>query len=68
MTNVSPLAHEIVEKECGINCPYDQKVFIKKVVGFFQNEQLQKKYRKNALQFAKKYDWEHIFNRCFQSI
>lgn len=68
MTAVSPLAKIIEAKKCGINCVYDQKVFVEKVVSFLGNERMQKQYRKNALRFAKKYDWEHLFSKSFQSL
>jgi glycosyltransferase involved in cell wall biosynthesis len=66
MTDVSPLASVIEAEKCGIKCPYRQSTFVEKVVSFLGNLPKQHLYRKHALRYAEKYDWDHLFNKSFQ--
>src|SRR4030042_5137752 len=48
MTDVSPLAHEIVKHTCGFCCAYDIDAFVKMVTSFFTHKDKIEQYRKNS--------------------
>jgi glycosyltransferase involved in cell wall biosynthesis len=68
MTNVSPLAAEIVQSRCGFCCRYDIGEFFRIVSSFLKNTKKQTQYRKRSIQFARKYEWDTIYADAFHLI
>jgi glycosyltransferase involved in cell wall biosynthesis len=66
MTDVSPIAHDIVKSRCGFVVPYNSKKLANSVIAFFKKPDIMMEYRKNARRFAKKYTWEKIYSSAFQ--
>lgn len=61
LTNVSHNAREIAEKKCGILIQYDKHNIAKAVISLLTDEGKLKTYRKNALLYAKEFDWKNIY-------
>ena len=53
---------EIVDMKCGIVIQYNADELANAVVKFLKNKKMLKKYRENALRFAKNFDNEKIFS------
>lgn len=67
MTDVSPLACEIEISHCGFRVNYSSRALARAVVSFLSRPDTMKTYRKNAVAYAKKSQWEHIFSSAFAS-
>lgn len=65
LTDVSHNARDIKNKRCGIIVSYKKEEIAKAIVTILKNEHMLKEYRKNALTFAKQFDWEKIFDKAF---
>lgn len=68
MTDVSPLAAEIVKRKCGFCSPYKTNAFTDIVVRYFSDPAKVATYRSNALSFAENYSWEKIFDKSLKSL
>lgn len=68
MTDVPYVAREVVKANCGFIVPYKQDALTDVILTFLQDEKLMRVYRKNAIKFAKKYDWDRVFADAFSSI
>lgn len=66
MTDVPHVAREIYRVRCGFIVKYNKEEIIQTLIKFFRNPELLKEYRKNALLFAKHYDWERVFTRALK--
>lgn len=64
ITKVPQVAFEIEKKNCGIAINYDRKELSRALVRLLVNDKLLKVYRKNALEMAKEYAWDKIFQRA----
>jgi len=64
MTAIPYVASEVEKKKCGFIILYDKNKLSKLLVSFLTNEIKMKKYRFNALRFAKKFDWDTIFTNA----
>jgi len=64
MTNVPYGVKQIEDAQCGFIVKYSKEELTDKLVDFFSNEKIMKSYRINALEFAKKYDWDNIFTKA----
>lgn len=65
LTDVSHNARDIKNKRCGVVVSYKKGEIAKAIVTILKNEHMLKEYRKNALVFAKQFDWEKIFDKAF---
>jgi glycosyltransferase involved in cell wall biosynthesis len=65
MTNISDITIDVIKYRCGYVIKYSETEFIKKITEYFDHPDKQLIYRKNALQYAKKYTWNKIFSRVF---
>ena len=65
LTDVPHNARDIENKRCGIIVSYKKEEIAKAIVTIIKNEHMLKEYRKNALTFAKQFDWEEIFDKAF---
>lgn len=66
MTDVSPIARDVVRSRCGFVVPYDSKMLANSVIAFFSKPDIMVEYRKSARQYAKKYTWEKIYSSAFR--
>jgi glycosyltransferase involved in cell wall biosynthesis len=65
MTDIKPLSAILQRNKCGIVSPYDPNIFARKVIQFMRNSKVMR-YRKNAIRFAKLYEWDTIFAEAFR--
>ncbi len=63
LTDISYNATEIAEKNCGILVKYDKKEIAKAILTLLTDLDRLKLYRKNAVTYAKEFDWENIFKK-----
>lgn len=68
ITDVPFIARQVNDKKCGFIINYDKDDLYKILIKYFHNEELMKEYRKNAVDFAKEYDWEKVFSLAFSKI
>jgi len=68
LTDVSHNAKEIEEKKCGQIIEQDAKSIAKAVIELMKDEKTLKEYRKNAINYAKQFDWETIFSTQLRRI
>ncbi len=61
ITKSNPVAWEIEKHRAGIAINYNEKEFIDAVLKILENEDILRMYRKNALEFAKKYISEDVY-------
>lgn len=61
LTDVTHNAKEIEEKKCGFVISRDKNEIAKKVIALMKDENVLREYRKNAIAYAKEFDWEKIF-------
>lgn len=66
MTDMGDISILSLKAGCGITVPYDSIKFAHEVIRLLSDKKLYKDMQKKALAFAKRYDWERIFNRSFQ--
>lgn len=52
---------DIEKFKCGIVIDYNENEFAKAVIKLLQNRSLLLQYRKNAVEYAKQFDWEKLF-------
>jgi len=68
MTNVSHNAYEIQKNKCGIVVPYEKTKIASAIIKLLSNKELLIEYRRNALKYIKKYDWNRIFDKAFREL
>lgn len=64
LTDIPHNAREIERRNCGIVVSYENKEIINAILKLLSNEQTLRKYRENALQYAKEFDWNIIFSKA----
>lgn len=65
MTDVPYVAREVKKAECGFIIPYKKQALLTTIETFMSNDDVLKKYRKNAMMFAKNYEWKKVFSQAF---
>lgn len=65
LTDVPHNAFEIEKAGCGVVVDYNKKEIARAVVEIMSDEGRLKEYRRNVLEFAKRYDWNKIFSEAF---
>jgi len=68
LSDVSYNAKEIEEKKCGFIINYDKKSIADTIIKILQNETMLEKYRKNAVDYAKEFDWNLIFEKNLKNL
>lgn len=63
MTNASLNAKSIDKTKCGIVINYNEESLTKAVVKLLTNENMRKKYRENAIEYVKQFDWNILFTK-----
>ena len=59
---------DIEKAECGIVINYSQNNFTNAVLKLLTNRSLLLKYRENALEYARQFDWEKIFTENLKRV
>jgi len=68
MTDVPYVAHQVEEAKCGYIIEYSQDSLLNVLHDYLSNHSVMQEYRKNALNFAKKYKWDNVFDKAFQAL
>lgn len=68
MSNVSHNASEIEKEGCGIVVKNHPKNIAVAIIDLLTNRQKLNQYKKNAVIYAKRYDWELIFHKNLQNV
>lgn len=63
-TRLTHIATELQKRECGIIVPYDKKAFAHAVVDLMLDEEKYRRFRLNAVHFARQFNWNDIFDRA----
>lgn len=66
MTDTGPISKLSEKAGCGVSTPYDSTALAREVIRLVSDRKRYEVMQKKAIMFAKKYDWEHIFNQSFQ--
>ena len=68
ITDIVQVAREISQAKCGIAIGFNQRELVEAVVNLLMDEEKLKLYRKNAIEFAQKFDWKIIFERALREV
>jgi len=68
LTDVSYNAREIEKNGCGIVVDYKKESIAQAVIKILKDENKLKEYRKNALKYAKQFDWNKIFEEALRNL
>ena len=63
MTNASLNADTISNKRCGVIVDYSAESIANGVIKLLSNKKVWKEYRKNALEYIQRFDWNNIFSK-----
>lgn len=63
ITNATVNASEIEKEKCGIIIDFSPESLANAVIKLLLDDKLRKEYRKNALKYAKQFDWNIIFDK-----
>lgn len=66
LTDVPHNAFEIEKAGCGVVVDYKKEDIARAVIEIMSDEKKLEEYRRNALAFAKRYDWNKIFLEAFR--
>lgn len=66
LTDVPYNTKEIERKKCGIVVRYEKEDIANAIITFLKSDKTLKEYRKNALMYAKEFDWEKIFDKALR--
>ncbi len=64
ITKVPLISYDIEKRKCGIIVDYDENSLAARIIEFLSDEEKLKEYRKNALEFAKEFDWNKVFDKA----
>lgn len=64
LTAVPPIAKELVQKQSALISEYNEEDFVKKVLTLLKNPKGLQSYSENAVNFAKQFDWNLIFEKA----
>jgi len=67
LTDVPFNAKEIERNKCGFVIDYEKETIARKVIDLMKNEERLKQYRKNAMGYAKQFDWNTIFDKALSN-
>ncbi len=65
LTDISYNAQEISKKKCGVLIEYNKNAIAKAIISLLSDIKQLQLYRKNALQYAKEFDWQEIFDKAY---
>ncbi len=67
-TNVTYMGDELEKRRCGVVVKYDKKVLADTIIKLMKDKTQTQLYRKNALRYAKEFDWSAIYSRALKPI
>lgn len=65
ITDVPPIAKEITKRKCALLCEYNPEDIAKKAISLLSNNKRVHTFSKNAVNYAKKYDWNKTYSKAF---
>lgn len=68
ITDIVQVAEEIEKAKCGFAVSFEKDEFVKSIITLLIDETKLKLYRKNAVEFAKKFEWSKIFEKALTEI
>lgn len=68
ITKVPHIAFELEESKCGLAIKFDKDEFVEAVRKLLINPEVLAVYRKNAREFAKKFEWNKVYGQAFQNL
>lgn len=68
LSDVPHNAREIEQKECGRIITYDKNQIASVVMELLRDEKILNEYRENAINYARQFNWELIFNKNLNRI
>lgn len=68
LTDVPPIAKTIEEKHCALIIDNDPKMIAQAVTKLMEDKKKLEQFRKNAIDFAKEFDWENIFSSILKGL
>lgn len=68
ITDIVQVAKEIQKTKCGYAVNFEKDEFVKSIVMLLENKEKLKLYRENAVEFAKKYEWNKVFKKALTEI
>lgn len=66
LTKVPPIAKDIEKNKCGFIVDYSEKNLAKKISFLLNNENALQEYSRNAVTFAKQFDWNKVFAEALE--
>jgi glycosyltransferase involved in cell wall biosynthesis len=64
ITDLPYIAKQVEQKKCGIIVEFSEDSLAKKIIELLKDKSTLKEYRKNAIEFAKEFDWNVVFNKA----
>lgn len=68
ITRVPPIAEEIEKRRAGFAIAYDAQELARAVARLTSDGRLYREFRQNAIEYAKSFDWTHIWDATFQEM
>lgn len=68
MTDVPYVARQVEKAKCGFIISYSKDELVQVLIDFLLDMEKMKKYRANALKFAKKFDWDRVFTHALNEM
>ena len=64
LTNVPPIAQDLLKKQCGIISEYDEYDFATKPINLLKDTKKLQQFSKNAYYYSKQFDWDNVFEKA----
>ncbi len=64
LTNVPPIAQDLLKKQCGIISEYDEYDFATKAINLLKDTKKLQQFSKNAYNYSKQFDWDNVFEKA----
>ncbi|MBI4039371.1 glycosyltransferase [Candidatus Daviesbacteria bacterium] len=68
ITDVPYIAQEIVQKKAGIIVEYQEEQMVDAILGLLKDPRELAKYRQNAVNFARDFDWDVLLTKAFAEL
>lgn len=65
ITDVPYIAREIAQKEAGVIVEYNEQQMVDAILGLLKDSKKLAKYRQNAIDFARDFDWDLLLTKAF---
>ncbi len=66
ITKITGIAYEIDENKAGFAIDYDKEQLLSSLLKLLMDDNMYKEYRQNAINLAKKYEWNNVFDKAFK--